>query len=491
MSTRPYLGVNVNAASVEEMRYRGLLEEGETLLALFDGVLLDENRRRVGGLALADFVALTDRRVITWARGFFSDTVDGFEWKDVDVVQSETWDPWHGRVSLAFRLPPVAPRTRRVAINGSVEEPGSGERIVINTLDFMPAEDVNTLAQMVRWVGDQVVAGITGEELVKQFAERFPVVEREPLPPFFGVSEPAPPVPSTPVEETSGKRRRRWWKFGARDDEESSAPTPPVTPTNLIASYESQRNAMAAGSGVSAMPLATTGGAAPVLADQPTMYQFSRSLRLMLEAPRRVVQGLRRASEVVSGATELVSGMQDPRVRRNAMRGLYYAAARQEAEGGPLAPVGPVVRAAVRFVESPENPQNEHAQARRIQVRASVRRATPGVAPEMSGTARLAPEPPPSTETVRRSISVRRAGPSPQPVSETEGSSAPLPQAPSEAGRSAASLSQMEEEKPVAPPPAAPRTAPVRRITVSRVDRPAGSESEAEHPVSGNGKIED
>ncbi|NCC33628.1 MAG: hypothetical protein EOM24_16670, partial [Chloroflexia bacterium] len=63
MSTRPYLGINVNAASADELCYRGLLEEGEILLALFDGVLLDERRRRVGGLALSDFVALTERRV--------------------------------------------------------------------------------------------------------------------------------------------------------------------------------------------------------------------------------------------------------------------------------------------------------------------------------------------------------------------------------------------------------------------------------------------
>ncbi len=469
MSTRPYLGVNVNAASVEELRYRGLLEEGETLLALFDGVLLDEQRRRVGGLALSDFVVLTDRRVITWARGFFNDTVDGFEWKDIDVVNAETWDPWHGRVTLAFRLPPVAPRTRRVAVNGSFEEPGSGERLVINILDYMPADDVSMLAEMVRWVGDQVVAGLTDETLVAAFVERFPAVERQPLQPFFTAPEPLPPAPAPPSEEASSSRRRRWWQFGA-SEAPASGLTPPTTPGNLIASYESQRNAAAAGSGVPAMPLPGPAGPLPTLPEQPSMYEVSRSLRLMLEAPRKLARGLRRATEAVSGATELVNGLQDPRVRRNAMRGLYHVAAQQEADGGPLAPVGPVVRAAVRFAEPLEEPRAENAQARRIQVRSSVRRVTTSTAaepaataPRQSAAAEAPAETPPRPEPVRRSISVRRVD-------------APPPEA-----------RQSADETPVDPPaPEAPRVAPVRRIAVGRVEHASETTS-----VNGNGKYEE
>jgi len=471
MSTRPYLGVNVNAASVEELRYRGLLEEGETLLALFDGVLLDEQRRRVGGLALADFVALTDRRVITWARGFFNDTVDGFEWKDIDVVNAETWDPWHGRVTLAFRLPPVAPRTRRVAINGSFEEPGTGERLVINTLDYMPADDVSMLAEMVRWVGDQVVAGLAGEALVNAFVERFPAVERQPLQPFFTAPEPLPPPPAPSGEEAGSSRRRRWWQFGA-SEEPASGLTPPTTPGNLIASYESQRNAAAAGSGAPAMPLPGPAGPLPTLPEQPSMYEVSRSLRLMLEVPRKLTRGLRRATEAVSGATELVNGLQDPRVRRNAMRGLYHVAAQQEAEGGPLAPVGPVVRAAVRFAEPLEEPQAENAQARRIQVRSSVRRVTTSApaepapaAPRQPAAAEAPAEAPARPEPVRRSISVRRVEPP-----------APPPEARPPA-----------DDHPVDPPaPETPRVAPVRRIAVGRVEPASDTAS-----VSANGKYEE
>lgn len=455
MSTRPYLGINVNAASVDEMHYRGLLEEGETLLALFDGVLLDENRRRVGGLALADFVALTDLRVITWARGFFNDTVDSFVWRDVDVVQAETWDPWHGRVQLAFRLPPVAPRKRRIAVNGSYDEPGNGERLIINTLDYMPADDVATFARMVELIGDNFVAGVGGDDLITAFAAEFPVVEREPLQPFFTAPEPAPPPaveqPEAPAE------RRRWWQLGRAGEAELEPQ--PTSPGNLIAAYERARGGAPAGSGTSAMPQPGPVGPLPTLPEQPSMYEVSRSLRLFLEAPRRLAKGLRRATDMVGGAGELVQGLQDPRVRRNAMRGLYHTAAQHEAEGGPLAPVGPVVRAAVRFAEPLEDGQPEQ-QSRRIQVRATVRKAptpveTEGVAepqrPQRQGPppAEVAPpaaEPAARPDPVRRSISVRRVDMAP-------------PQAP--------------EPAPVEPPRPAPeqgRVAPVRRIAVGRAE---------------------
>jgi hypothetical protein len=34
---------------------------------------------------------------------------------------------------------------------------------MINTLDYMPADDVSYMAQQIAWIGDQVVAGVQGE----------------------------------------------------------------------------------------------------------------------------------------------------------------------------------------------------------------------------------------------------------------------------------------------------------------------------------------
>jgi len=179
----------------------------------------------------------------------------------------------------------------------------------------------------------------------------------------------------------------------------------------------------------------------------------------MLEVPRGLARGMRRASEILSGATELLNNMQDPRVRRNAMRGLYYAAAQQEAEGGPLAPVGPVVRAAVRFAEPPEQQSGTEPVQRRIAVRATVRQATPPPPPAETPSAEATATPPtasPGPQPVRRAISVRRV----EPPAEENGSSMP-----------------------------------VRRVVVNRADRPApvsgsGAGSVAREPLNGHNEDE-
>jgi hypothetical protein len=160
----------------------------------------------------------------------------------------------------------------------------------------------------------------------------------------------------------------------------------------------------------------------PIMPEQPSMYDVSRSLRLMLEAPRRIAKTIKRASEAVSGATDLVNGMQDPRVRRNAMAGLRHAVTQHEEQRGPLAPVAPLARAVIAFTEPLESelPQNQQAESRRIQVRAAVRdQQSPPPAAEP--VARPVPAPPPAegqpeiraTAAVRRSIAVRKVNPEP------------------------------------------------------------------------------
>jgi hypothetical protein len=412
MSSNPYLGANVSPASSDELHQRGLLEEGETLLALFDGTLLDEHRRRVGGIALSDYVALTDRKLVLWARGFFSDTVDSFAWSDVDVVKAETWDPWHGRVVLAFRLPAVEPRRRRIEVGAAVEA-AQPERVITNTLDYMPADDVAVMAQMVGWIGDKIVSGCESATLIDAFSAEFPPVEHQPrtnplmMMPSIAMPqvEEAPPPPA-PI---AAPARKPWWKLG--QTEESAA----VSTGDLIADYERRRPGGAEPAAVSSMPMMP---GMPGGAEQPSVYEITRSLRLFLEAPRKIVGGLRRAREVVGGAGELMGNMQDPQVRRTALRGVYQAAAQQEMQGGPLARVGPLVRAAVRLTE-PSEPQTsaEQPTQRRVAVRAAVRRPAPErIAAEISES--QPPYVPPSIDVpdtvtaspapARRSISIRR-----------------------------------------------------------------------------------
>jgi len=420
MSTRPYLGKNVSPESAEEVRQRGILEEGEMLLALFDGVLLDENRRRIGGVSLSDFVVLSDRRLITWARGLFNDTVDSFPWQDVDVAKTETWDPWHGRIVLAFRLPAVAPRTRRIVVKGMANGQPENERVIVNTFDYMPADDVMPLSNMVAWVGDQVVSGMTGEALVRGFADQFPASERQFS--FLTLPAPEPVAPPPPPRSVEKPRKKNWWQRAFGEPEE-----PIVSNTgNLINDYESRRASQPAGAGVPASVAAPMPSDMPAVIGQPSVYEMSRSIQLFLEAPRRLARSVRRAGEMMSGAGDLMNGLQDPQVRRTAMMGIYQAAVQQEMDNGPLAPVGPVVRAAVRFSQPPPS-EDAQAQAqaqtpasRRLQVKTSApaRRSAPSLvgraAEEQAPVAEVQPAAP-TTTPVRRSINVRRVE---QPVAE-------------------------------------------------------------------------
>ncbi|MEI7768812.1 MAG: hypothetical protein WCI67_02430 [Chloroflexales bacterium] len=462
MSTRPYLGNNVNPGSAEELRHRSILEEDELLLALFDGVLLDDKRRRIGGLSLSDFVVLTDRRLVTWARGFFNDTVDSFPWQDVDVAKAETWDPWHGRVVMAFRLPAVAPRTRRIAVRGTTADRVQGERVIVNTLDYMPTDDVTPLSNMIAWIGDQVIVGVAGEQLVAAFTAQFPAPERQSmLAPSFTPPPPPPPAPARSVD----KPRRRWWQRAVDGSEDA-----PKSTGNLIADYENRRSSLPAGDGTPALPMSSQmvmPGQMPGMPEQPSMYEMSRTLQLFLEAPRRLAQSVRRAGEVMSGATDLVSGMQDPKVRRNAMFGIYQAAAQQEATNGPFASVGPVVRAVVRFSEPlPDEAAEAEGQAaqpqarrNRIEVRTPTRRSPPTLAEAQPAPAPVASPPPAvSVGPVRRSVSVRRAEAAPAEAAPAE----TAPKEPAPAAPAAESVS------PVA------QRSPARRLAISRI----GDESE-------------
>lgn len=415
MNKSPYLGTNISTASVDELYFRGLLEEGETLLALFDGILIDDQGRRIGGLALNDFVILTDQRLVMWARGFFNDTVDGFEWQDVDVAEAGTWDPFHGRVRLALRLPSAEPRKRRISIKGQEGASDSGERVIINTLDYMPAEDVPALARMVEWVGDQVLAGVGGDVLLAAFAENFSMPERPRTArfPFLEYTPEPEPEPEPP-------KQRWWWPFGR-----NAEPQPNVdSPRGVIAAYERERR----GGGSSPNLPVRSPGPGPSAYEQPAIYDVSRGLRLLLEGPRRLDGTLKRANQIVSGTSELIDGMQDPGVRRNMISGLRRVLDQQEQQQGLLAPVAPVVRAVLNFGEEATTPAKkaETPSAQRIQVRAAVRQRTAvprapeapreDVQPEMAED-----QPPPEMGTaqprvqagasVRRRINVRPEGP--------------------------------------------------------------------------------
>jgi len=413
MNISPYLGNNVDPVNIKEFGYRGLLQEGETLLAIFDGVLIDDRGRRVGGVSLTDFVALTDQRLITWARGFFNDMVDGFQWKDVDVIEAKTWDPLHGRISLAFRLLPEVPRSRRINVKGfktSSKPVETSERIIINTLDYMPAADVPVMAEMVEWIGDQVVAGISGEELLAAFVDMFPLPEAEPAP-FVS------PQPQQPVIESSSSKRS-WWSLGAQETNREEKKLENVdSPDKLIAAYELQRSGdSSSSSGIQNVSPARSSGVAPF--GHFGFYDVSRGMRLLFEGPRRVGGSLNRVNDVLIDTAELIEDMQDPQMRKRTLSGLRYAMDMQEGQSGLLGAVAPVVRAVLGSGGGHrDSTSHHHAEGdgerpgvRRIQVRAAVRQREPSI-PQSSTSIRSDND---TTVTENSSMSERDLSSSPR-----------------------------------------------------------------------------
>jgi hypothetical protein len=406
MSVSPYLGSNVDLVSVRELLYRGLLQEGETLLALFDGVLIDERGRRVGGVSLTDFIALTDQRLVTWARGFFNDTVDAFPWKDVDVVEARTWDPLHGSVSLAFRLQPSAPRPRRIAVKGyrqSHQPQESGEQIVINSVDYMPASDVPVFTDMVGWIGDQVVAGITDEELFASFADTFDLPEVEPEP-KMEPQQPQQPKYQEPAPEPQPEKRS-WWGFGRkREQEEYEMPQQHQpndladAPDKLIAAYEMQRSGAPEGyEDFHSMPQRGSRGV-PTALGRFGFYDVSRGMRLLFEGPRRMGGSINRVNDMLLDTAEVIEELHDPKARRRTLSGLRMAMDMQEQQSGLLGAVAPVVRAVLGSEDSGGEGQSSsrgrgggrqggERAGRRIQVRASVRQRN--TEPETGPTMRM------------------------------------------------------------------------------------------------------
>jgi hypothetical protein len=382
MTLYPYLGTNVDPSHISEIHYRGLLEEGETLLALFDGVLVDERGRRIGGVSLTDFVVLSDQRLITWARGFFNDSVDGFPWKDVDVVESKTWDPLHGRVVLAFRLIPVTPRQRRIAIKGMKANESSGdqaERIIVNTLDYMPAGDIPVLTDMVGWIGDQVVAGVSGDELLAAFADTFPLPDADPVVPPEMLDATSAPSPN--FQSKDDAQKRSWWSFGNKDGKQEEDLVD--SPDKLIAAYEVQRGGEAASPMAQQSSLFPTRnpGAVPTAFGQFGFYDVSRGMRLLFEGPRRMGTSLNRVNDVLVDTAELIEDLQDPKMRKRTISGLRFAMDMQDQSSGLLGAVAPVVRAVLGSGgqegggsrrDSSED-SSDRPSVRRIQVRASVR----------------------------------------------------------------------------------------------------------------------
>lgn len=149
------VGTNSNPRYVAEARYRGIVGPGETLLGIFDGVFYDSANKRIGGIALSDFLVITDRAVITWARDQYRDYVDRFPLSNAFVVERKAKDSLQGTLKLGLVLPEVEP-----------EELDEGEKLEL-VFDLVPLPDLEPAANLIEVLGNahrDLIKGGAGEE---------------------------------------------------------------------------------------------------------------------------------------------------------------------------------------------------------------------------------------------------------------------------------------------------------------------------------------
>lgn len=161
-----YVGLNVVRKHIAEFFYRagtaGLLGAGESVLAIFDCVLLEPSGRRLGGLTLHDYAVLTDQHLITWGRGLNRDVIDKFEWSNITLDKFGRRTPIEGVIKVAYNIKSSGTK-RRIAIKGAQTDPeltAAVEEVaaldpaagVVIYLDLMPIGDVRICAGMMHYL---------------------------------------------------------------------------------------------------------------------------------------------------------------------------------------------------------------------------------------------------------------------------------------------------------------------------------------------------
>ncbi|GEM_PF-682346 len=92
-------------AHLAELEALNVLEYDEHVLVALDGVLLDENGRRLSGPTLHDYCLLTSLRVVLWARDYGRHLCCAFPLAELVEVQGSGLDPLHAQVHLRFAAP--------------------------------------------------------------------------------------------------------------------------------------------------------------------------------------------------------------------------------------------------------------------------------------------------------------------------------------------------------------------------------------------------
>lgn len=149
-----FMGTNANSKHLEEATRQQIIAPGEHLMGFFDGIFFDATGKRVGGLALHDYLIVTDRHLIMWARDQFKDYVDRFPLSHCFLTSAEPKDMLHGTLKLGLVLPQV--EEAEVAQAAQIE-------ICFDLVPLPDLKQISGLIEVLTNLHHEMIAGGAGE----------------------------------------------------------------------------------------------------------------------------------------------------------------------------------------------------------------------------------------------------------------------------------------------------------------------------------------
>jgi hypothetical protein len=172
---------------LQEAYHQQIITPNDMLLAFFDGILFDGDGKRVGGMALSDYLLITDTALILWARDQYKDYVDRFPLSHAFVTSYGPKDGLHAVLRLNLLMP-------ETNLNGNLNK---AEKVNV-IFDMVPLPDIEIMAGMLnklsavlrdmKKVGAEAEAqklairSIYQKEFVAQLKAKLPATPRPPSP---------------------------------------------------------------------------------------------------------------------------------------------------------------------------------------------------------------------------------------------------------------------------------------------------------------------
>ncbi|HEX2913942.1 MAG TPA: hypothetical protein VH186_24270 [Chloroflexia bacterium] len=150
------------------------LAQGEEILAIFDGIILNLQARRFTTRSLHDYAILTNQNLLLWSRGDRQTVVHRHPWNSLTLKKYGRRSELEGTLLLSFS-PPAPANRRRITIRSGSGSSAQAQELPLPAvaetlyyLDLMPLLEVRLCARMLRHL-----MTAPGEQASESFRQAF------------------------------------------------------------------------------------------------------------------------------------------------------------------------------------------------------------------------------------------------------------------------------------------------------------------------------